>query len=139
MVTMLVMEWDPGKWTMRYSSAGHEHILVWRRGKVEAIPSGGVILGMEADISEFLEAKDLALNPGDKFVLYTDGALDARNGTGEAFGLERLIGSVEAHGGKPPEELLKELKADLETFMAGQDPYDDVTLVAGEALSVSGD
>ena len=50
---------------MAYSSAGHEHILICRasaRGQVEAIVSGGFMLGMLPDIGGYLEEKQIKLD-----------------------------------------------------------------------------
>ncbi len=56
-------------------------------GKIELIEATGLPLGLfeEADYEEFtFQAK-----PGDMFVFFSDGILDASNKTGEMFGRRR--------------------------------------------------
>ncbi len=69
-----VLEGDTGR--MVGVNAGHEPALVVRaNGSVERLESGGLILGMLPGQS-YREC-EVALDPGDVFVLYTDGITEA--------------------------------------------------------------
>ena len=39
-------------------------------------------------------AASLTLSPGERVILYSDGAVEERNGRGEFFGLERLVAAL---------------------------------------------
>ena len=134
-MTMLYLTWDPLQKKLVYSSAGHEHILIYRKeGRVEAIISGGFMLGMIPDIDEFLEDKSLSLNPGDKVILYTDGVTEARNIQEELFSLKRLTDIISKHGSKPAQELLNIIKEEVYAYIGTREQYDDITLVVMEAV-----
>ncbi|MFA5117148.1 MAG: GAF domain-containing SpoIIE family protein phosphatase, partial [Candidatus Omnitrophota bacterium] len=133
-MTMLYFRYDTQTKTLTYSSAGHEHILIYRKeGKVESILSGGFMLGMVPDISTFLEDKNISLNPGDKIVLYTDGVTEARNPQEDLFGLEKLIELIQKYGSKPAEQLLSSIKDEVYAYIGTREQYDDITLVVMEA------
>jgi sigma-B regulation protein RsbU (phosphoserine phosphatase) len=63
----------------------------------------------------------------DLLVLWTDGLVDARNDTGEAFGEERLLAEVLSRRSEPVETIVKAVLAAAESF--GSRPVDDRTLL----------
>ena len=134
-MTLLYLVWKAEDRTFTYSSAGHEHILIYRTtaGVVEAIVSGGFMLGMIPDIEIFLEELDIKMEPHDKILLYTDGVTEAYNEQGERFGLNRLKSSFGEHGTMPVSEMIKAVKSDIFSFMGECAQYDDITLVVMEA------
>ena len=133
-MTMLYFRWEAANRSLSYSSAGHEHILLHKKdGKVESIQSGGFMLGMIPEISQFLEDKAITLDPGDKIVLYTDGVTEARNPQEDLFGLPRLIELVSKYGSKPAKEILVSIKDDVYSFISTREQFDDITLVVMEA------
>jgi sigma-B regulation protein RsbU (phosphoserine phosphatase) len=84
------------------ASGGHPYpLLVRAGGSVEEVMVRGTLLGVEAE--PVLEQVELALQPGDTLVLYTDGVVDARDERGERFGEERLMAAVGAAAGGPAE------------------------------------
>ncbi|MDD5067108.1 MAG: PP2C family protein-serine/threonine phosphatase, partial [bacterium] len=134
-MTMLYLIWQAAKSTLTYSSAGHEHILVYRKstGEVEEILSGGTILGIVPDIDKILEEKNIILRTGDKILLYTDGATEARNQQKEHFGLEGLKKAFMNHSKKSAEAIMKSVKDEIYEFIGNYPQYDDITLVVLEA------
>jgi len=116
---------------LRYSAAGHPPLLWWRSGlgRVEAIEQNGLVLGLFARAP--YTAREEAIDKGDRFLLYTDGIVEATNGTEEFFGQDRLSESIVES---------KKLAADgaaahiLETLSVwsrrvGIDQEDDLTLL----------
>ncbi|MFA5116663.1 MAG: GAF domain-containing SpoIIE family protein phosphatase, partial [Candidatus Omnitrophota bacterium] len=134
-MTMLYFRYDTNTKTLTYSSAGHEHILIYRANlnKVESIISGGFMLGMVPDISNFLEEHQITLNPKDKILLYTDGVTEARNPKEEQFSFERLVDIYQKYASKPAEQLLSSIKEEVYSFIDTREQYDDITLVVMEA------
>jgi PAS domain S-box-containing protein len=97
------------------ASGGHPYpLLVRAGGSVEEVVVRGTLLGVEAE--PVLEPVDLALNPGDTLVLYTDGVVDARDESGERFGEERLIAAVNAAAGRPAEAVAAAVDEAVATF-----------------------
>ena len=134
-MTLLYLLWQAKTKTLLYSSAGHEHILICRSGAgvVEAIVSGGFMLGMIPEISTFLEETRIPFEVNDKILLYTDGVTEAQNANGERFGLPKLKEVFLKHSLKPAAELMKSVKDEVYGFIGDHPQYDDITLVVLEA------
>ena len=62
-------------------------------------------------------------------VAFSDGVSEAMNEAGEEYSDERLVASVNANRGRPPQELLEALLADVRRFCGRATPNDDVTMV----------
>jgi serine phosphatase RsbU (regulator of sigma subunit) len=99
-------------------------------GRVEYLePPGPTLpLGILADTP--YAAREVALDPGDLLVFYTDGIVEAKDRDGQLFGFERFEGLIRAHGHLPPEELIELLLRTLADFMGGTPQHDDMTVVA---------
>lgn len=130
-MTMLMAVWDAEKKTIRYSSAGHEHLIVFRaRTRApEAIKSGGTPLGISAARGGPTEDSELRLENGDALVLYSDGVTEAMNAASEEFTLERLLETVKRLGGRGAQDIVNGIAADVNKFSGGADQSDDITLV----------
>lgn len=73
-----------------YSNAGHNPPIVSARdGSAMLLERGGAVLGVFKEWQ--YEEGQISLEYGDRFVLYTDGITEARNGAGEEFGETRLL------------------------------------------------
>ncbi len=132
-VSALLFRWSRNWKVLAYAGAGHEHLIVTRAktGKTETIRSGGVVLGLSADVTGRIEEKRLDLEPGDLVVLYTDGATEAASPTGEEFGLERLVEAVNAARGKPAKDVVDHVITTVKDFSGRGGPLrDDLTVVA---------
>jgi len=99
--------------------------------KARKLPVSGLPLGTFDGVS--YDEVEIALAPGDVFVFYTDGLVEART-RHEDYGEERLLRGVEQHSGRPAPELGDTLLRDLEAFLDGNSPADDVTLVVIKML-----
>ena len=135
-MTMLYFLWQSQNRILTYSSAGHEYILIYRSStqNIEAIQSGGFMLGMMPDIDRFLEEKQLPLQSGDKILLYTDGVTEAEDQKGDRFGLERLKESFKKYSSEAAAELMQSIKDEVYAFIGNHPQYDDITLVVLEAV-----
>jgi len=137
-ISLLLLNYISFDGKMRYSSAGHERILIARqenRGKkeeIEILVSGGVILGMIEEIEFYLEEREIELERGDKILLYTDGATEARSPEGEMYGLGRLVESFRRHSELRVEEMVNRVYQDIRDFISTYPQYDDITLVGIE-------
>ncbi len=129
-VVMLCYNHKSGK--MTYVGAGHEYILVYRAatGVCEAIQSGGVALGMLPDNSKNVVEKEISLEDGDFIALYTDGITEARNKTGEQYGLDRVKKSMIEYAKEYSAEGVNyRIARDVSQFMEGTVQADDMTLI----------
>src|SRR5580700_3922900 len=108
-------------------NAGHWPAIVVGRGGVLRVESTGLPLGMFHD-SEF-SATRVQLEPGDTLFLYTDGLSEARHEDDE-YGVERVLTLVRQQAGRQPAELISACLDDLRVFTKGEQPFDDLTLLA---------
>jgi len=118
----------------RFSFSGlHEDILIRRAktGKVEAVKSNGMWIGLEPDISGYLSDDILKMEPGDCMVLFTDGITEAFCEEGKLFGDDRLIEVIEESGDKSAAEIRENIINALESC----EKPDDVTLVVMKRIS----
>jgi sigma-B regulation protein RsbU (phosphoserine phosphatase) len=100
-------------------------------GRAEALEIPGVPLGA-FDATTYSEMT-LPLSAGDVFVFFTDGLIEASR-EGEEYGIARLRAQVEAHAGQRAGQLGARVLADLDRFVSGAAPADDVTFVVVRIL-----
>jgi sigma-B regulation protein RsbU (phosphoserine phosphatase) len=88
----------------------------------------GLPLGLfdEADYDEI----SFKAKPGDLFVFYSDGILDARNKNGHSFGQERVEAIVSGCATKSADCVVNEIFKAVTDYAAGVDAFDDQTVVA---------
>jgi GAF domain-containing protein/ActR/RegA family two-component response regulator len=112
---------------LRYASAGHDSPFILRNsGDVEYLESTGRALGLLG--GAFYDQRAVNLRPGDKLLMYTDGATDARHGNQflELDGLVRLA-AKNAEGSCA--DLVNGLYNDVVAFSKGG-LHDDIALLA---------
>lgn len=133
-MSMIYLDWDCQAQQLHYCGAGHEKIIVYSKKEkaCRVIPTGGIVLGVMPNVDNLLTEQELAVTPGDKVILYTDGVLDAKNNSNESFTFERLEGIVKENGDLSIQDLITFIKRELFTFIKNTPQYDDITLVGLE-------
>ena len=128
--TFFFSEYDDLSRRLRYANCGHLPALLLRRdGSLERLNSTATVLGLFDKWDCTLEERQLC--PGDTVVLYTDGATESFNDSGEEFGERRLIESLHAHRALSPPALIDSIVADVRKFNP-REQQDDITLVVGQ-------
>jgi sigma-B regulation protein RsbU (phosphoserine phosphatase) len=96
------------------------------------IDSQGMMVGMLSgdDFSKGIEEVTLDLEPGDLLFFYTDGLTEARNASGQMFGLDRALRVLESHPRRKPKGQLEAVRQAVGEFRDGREPDDDVTMIA---------
>lgn len=114
---------DPATGRMVATNAGHNPPLIVRvSGQVESIAATGVPLGLFPGAEYTTTA--VTLDVGDLLAVYTDGITEARNGSGEEYGVDRLERALREARGLALADIVQLLEADLERFVDGE-PFDD--------------
>ncbi len=131
-VTLSLAVLDPVNHRVTLVSAGHPSPLLLRPGsagptEVVARRESGMALGiLEGSV---YGAVQLALEPGDTLLLYTDGITDAQNLQMKQFHLENVL-SVLRNGMAGPKAVVEGLLKAVQVHAAGSEPFDDITMVA---------
>jgi sigma-B regulation protein RsbU (phosphoserine phosphatase) len=123
---------DTQKRSAWYSSAGHPPLLLRRDGQVQRIESNGVVFGFARD-GEY-PVREIPLHAGDRFVLYTDGVIEAESAAGEFFGDRKLEEVVRNDRLRTPADLSEQLLLEIRRWRPASMPQqDDITLVIVDA------
>jgi serine phosphatase RsbU (regulator of sigma subunit) len=130
-VTAVYVYLDVARGLLRHASAGHPPALLRRPGETTAVTlgEGGPLIASVAP-REYPMA-EVAIGPGDRVLLYTDGVVEAMRADDAMFGQERLRALV-AEAPADPEALLSKVVDEVAAFTGRRGPEfeDDLTLVA---------
>jgi sigma-B regulation protein RsbU (phosphoserine phosphatase) len=114
------------------ANAGHEFpVLKMPQGSFEIIKDKHcfVLGGMKR--MKYVEY-EMQIPPGAKLFVYTDGVPEAMNPDREQFGMERTLQALNKVKDETPEIILKSVYEDVESFVAGQEVHDDITMLCIE-------
>lgn len=127
---------SPHRSAVRYLSAGHGPILTYSRSRalVAEHPSQGLPLGF-LPVARYAMPAEIALEPGDVFMVLTDGFLEWTDSRGEPFGLERIRACLAASHDLPACDLIERLRHEVVAFSGGTRQADDLTSVVVKRLA----
>jgi serine phosphatase RsbU (regulator of sigma subunit) len=116
---------------LRYVNCGHcPAFLVHADGQYEKLHATATVLGMFENWD--CTVGEAAISCGDILVVYSDGVTEARNGSGEFFGEERLLTAVRANASLSAKRLAKAIAEAAHDF-GGKEQDDDLTLLVARA------
>lgn len=127
-VSLIYAVWDDERSTLIVANSGLPRPIYLHNGKIQIIEATGLPLGLfdDATYDEF----QFQMEPGDMFVFFSDGMLDARSRHGELFGRGRVERIVEACTGKSTDCVVNTLFKAVAEHSAGMETFDDQTVVA---------
>ena len=117
---------------IKCANAGHEKPMVIKAdGEVVLINEkpNFVIGGMEG--MKYREY-EIALNPGDKIFLYTDGVAEATDSDNNLFGIDRTIDALKENTSADSKEVLGNVRAAVDRFVGEAEQFDDLTMLCLE-------
>ncbi|OGO13100.1 MAG: hypothetical protein A2032_00820 [Chloroflexi bacterium RBG_19FT_COMBO_49_13] len=127
-VTLFFGILDPQGGVLTYINAGHNPpVLLDSAGRVkERLTLTGPAVGLMPNI--IYTSRQLTIEPGDALFLFTDGVPESHNPEGKLFTekrmLELLSQPIPAAG-----VLINRIVHELNDFMAGTNPFDDITML----------
>ena len=125
-ISLVVLVFDTGAGTLRYTSAGHPTAWLWHQREVLPLNATGPLLMLERDSGYF--SREIPLMRGDLAVLYTDGLIEARRGA-DQFGEEGVAMLLRREPLLDPSELCRHLLEAARDF--SDTPLgDDVAILA---------
>src|ERR1700678_4387916 len=127
-VSLIYAVWDDEHRTLIVANSGLPRPIHVHAGKNHVIDTTGLPLGLfdDANYDEFR----FKMKPGDMFVFFSDGILDARNRKGELFGRGRAEKIIAECGGQSADCVVERLFEAVAEHSAGAEPFDDQTVVA---------
>lgn len=135
-VSLIYAVWDDRNRTLQVANSGLPRPIYCHDGKIEVIDATGLPLGLfdDADYDEFT----FRAKPGDMFVFFSDGILDASNKDEELFGRERVGEIVAANPDASAEAVVKAIFRAVAEHASGEEAFDDQTVVAIRVKGTSG-
>ena len=126
-VTLFYATYDPESGAFTYANGGHNSPLMVRAdGSSTLLPlTDGIALGLRHGVQYLQET--ITLSPGDMVVLYTDGVIEAINGQGDQFGIERLQEVFVSAPPKDAQGVVTEIFNAVNVFAANTPQFDDIT------------
>jgi sigma-B regulation protein RsbU (phosphoserine phosphatase) len=127
-VSLIYAVWDDEHRSLIVSNSGLPRPIHVHAGKNHIIEATGLPLGLfdDATYDEF----HIKMKPGDMFVFFSDGMLDARNRKGELFGRSRLEKIVHECAANSAGSVVESLFKAVAEHSAGVETFDDQTVVA---------
>jgi len=126
-VTMVYAIWRDEERLLHIANSGLPRPLLCRKGKVEKIEAVGLPLGL----FETVEHDQLTFRgqPGDVFVFFSDGIVDATSKDGALFGRYGVEQVVQANWKKTADEIVSAIYQACAEHTAGASQFDDMTVV----------
>jgi phosphoserine phosphatase RsbU/P len=129
-VTMQCLVFDLAERQVSFAGAGHHQLAIVSPGRPPRLAC--LSSGRPAGLMAFnpIERETLPLEPGDTFVLFSDGVSEAMNGADDFYGDERLLAVLSAEADGAVAEIVKRVVADVHAFANGAKQSDDITVLA---------
>jgi phosphoserine phosphatase RsbU/P len=127
-VSLIYAVWDDDSRSLQVANSGLPRPVYCHDGKIEIIEATGLPLGLfdDAEYDEFT----FKASPGDLFVFFSDGILDASNKAGDLFGRGRVETIVAGCAESSADCVVKSLFKAVTEHAGGEDAFDDETVVA---------
>ncbi len=123
-------------------SAGHNPMVLWRKASntCHLVNPNGLALGIDRGplFEKTLKEQKIQLFKGDRFVLYTDGVIEAMNDRHEQYGQNRFYLRVKQLSEKSSSEFLSLLVNEIEAHQGQAPQHDDITMVTGRTVVEEG-
>lgn len=110
-------------------NAGHEYPIMKKgNGAYEMLDDiHGFVMGVMPGVK--YQEYEIQMQKGDSIYVYSDGAPDAVNEAEEQFERDRLIKSLNKKADVSPQELLTQVKEDIDLFVGEAPQFDDITML----------
>ena len=125
--------WDDEKLTMRVANSGLPRPIYCHEGHAHMIEAAGLPLGMFSDAG--YDETTIHASPGDVFVFFSDGVVDASTEKDEQFGRVRVEHVIVKHAGETAQEIVDAIFQATSDFSAGAPVFDDQTAVVLKVMA----
>ena len=119
--------WNDQKRSMQISNSGLPRPIYCHNGHAQMINAAGLPLGLFEDAS--YEETTIQASPGDVFVFFSDGIVDASDAKDEQFGRHRIEQVIAKNCNRGAQQIVDALFQAAEKFSEGAPVFDDQTVV----------
>ncbi|HUS19928.1 MAG TPA: GAF domain-containing protein [Terriglobales bacterium] len=126
-VSMIFAVWDDTARTMLIANSGQPRPIYCHQGVPQIVEAAGIPLGLLEDTD--YDEISIQAHPGDVFLFFSDGIIDAVNRDGEQFGRPRVEEAVAKNHKLSAQALVSAIFKAVRKFSDGVDSYDDETVV----------
>jgi phosphoserine phosphatase RsbU/P len=126
-VSLIYAIWDDEARVLTVANSGLPRPLFCHDGRIEVIEATGLPLGLFDD-AEYDELEFKA-SPGDMFVFFSDGILDARNHAGDLFARKEVENIITCSKELPAQTVVDTIFQAVADHASGVEPFDDQTVV----------
>lgn len=110
------------------SNGAQPYPIICSKTRLEEIELNAMPLGINP-LTDYAEL-GVSFDKGDKLIIYTDGIIEASNSNEEIFGKENLLAAIEKFKNSTNiSEMSTSILNEVNTFIAGNDYDDDITLI----------
>ncbi len=129
-VTMMFLVFDFDNMVLKYSNAGHNPLMFYNQQSkcCELLELRAPALSI-SNLAVY-EEKEIPLNEGDLFVIYTDGVTETFNEDKEMFEETRFLQAVREVASEQAGATIEHVKKKLHEFMGDASQSDDVAMIA---------
>ncbi len=120
---------DRRQGTLTYTRAGHDHPLLVRDGRATALGGRGMALGLFDAATFTMSQEVMAVEPGDRLILFTDGLTDVVGPDGRMASRDQLVNRVKACAYLPPAEICRTIFDELSAYREETPQFDDMALL----------
>ncbi len=127
-LTLVLGQLDAETGLITFCNAGHMPPLVLKQdGRIVSVEDADPALNIvRCDTFRSFECR---LEPGDLFVVYTDGVIESKGKDGEFYGTEGLVACLERNRDESLPTIQRRVVSEVEAFAADERLHDDTSLV----------
>jgi len=132
-ISMLYVVLNTRTFEATLARAGHtKPFVVSSSGdRISVLESSGVAIGLSDSetFDSLLEETSFTLQPGDVWIAYTDGIVEAMNAKEEEWGISQFLQNVRAHVRAGASDIALHVRKALVDYVGETAQYDDMTLM----------
>ncbi len=133
-ITATMLLFDTARMTVSMARAGHTPIIRRHGLEVDTLTPAGIALGLASHqmFTASLKQYTVQYEPGETFILFSDGVSEAMNAGRELFGDGRLLDVISGFPDTSAQSLCNGILQHVENFRDGSDQNDDIAIVVVE-------
>jgi serine phosphatase RsbU (regulator of sigma subunit) len=134
-ITVFYATYNPDSRVLTWANGGHNMPILWRHRDDAPIflDADGMLIGILRDVD--YEQRQMALEPGDVLVMYTDGVTEAKDPSGEMFGEDRLSQVIRENIELPALGLLDSIYRAVRDHSDTVTQNDDITTIVMKVVA----